>query len=269
MKAAGHLERGASVGFMQAVILAGGLGTRISEESFIRPKPMIEIGGRPILWHIMKIYSAYGIHDFIICCGYKGYMIKEYFANYFLHMSDVTIDIRNNTVEVHTQKSEPWRITLIDTGQETMTGGRLKRVVPYLKGDFCMTYGDGVSTVDIGKLVAFHKQHGRQATMTAVQPPGRFGSIQFDKATVTSFLEKPDGDGHWVNGGFFVLSPDVIERIEGDATVWEGKPLESLARDRELEAYFHHGFWQPMDTQRDKTYLEELWSNDQAPWKIW
>lgn len=254
---------------MQAVILAGGLGTRISEESALRPKPMIEVGGRPILWHIMKIYSQHGINDFIICCGYRGYMIKEYFANYFLHMSDVTIDMENNVVEVHAKKAESWRVTLVDTGQDTMTGGRLKRIAPYLKGDFCMTYGDGVSDVDISKLVAFHKQHGKQATMTAVQPPGRFGSLQIENTTITSFLEKPVGDGGWINGGFFVLSPSVVDRIADDTTIWERQPLESLARDRELEAYFHHGFWQPMDTLRDKTYLEELWQSGKAPWKSW
>jgi glucose-1-phosphate cytidylyltransferase len=254
---------------MQAVILAGGLGTRISEESALRPKPMIEVGGRPILWHIMKIYSQHGINDFVICCGYRGYMIKEYFANYFLHMSDVTIDMENNVVEVHAKKAESWRVTLVDTGQDTMTGGRLKRVAPYLKGDFCMTYGDGVSDVDISKLVAFHKQHGKQATMTAVQPPGRFGSLQIENTTITSFLEKPVGDGGWINGGFFVLSPSVIDRIADDTTIWERRPLEGLARDRELEAYFHHGFWQPMDTLRDKTHLEELWQSGKAPWKSW
>jgi glucose-1-phosphate cytidylyltransferase len=258
-----------SVNQIQTVILAGGLGTRISEESALRPKPMIEIGGRPILWHIMKIYSSYGLNDFIVCCGYKGYMIKEYFANYFLHMSDVTIDMENNVVEVHSKKAEPWRITLVDTGEATMTGGRLKRIAPYLKGDFCMTYGDGVGSVDIGKLTAFHKEHGKLATMTAVQPPGRFGSLSIDNNAVTSFLEKPVGDGGWINGGFFVLSPQVIERISGDETTWEKEPLEGLARDGQLQAYFHDGFWQPMDTLRDKNNLEELWQSRKAPWKIW
>jgi glucose-1-phosphate cytidylyltransferase len=254
---------------MQVVILAGGLGTRISEESSIRPKPMIEIGGRPILWHIMKIYSSHGVNNFIICCGYKGYMIKEYFANYLLHMSDVTIDIEKNKIEVHHKKAEPWRITLVDTGETTMTGGRLKRVAPFLTGDFCMTYGDGVGSVDITKLIAFHQDHGKLATMTAVQPPGRFGCLSIEDTTVTSFLEKPVGDGGWINGGFFVLSPKVIDRISGDESTWEREPLESLANDRELHAYFHHGFWQPMDTLRDKNHLEELWQIKTAPWKVW
>jgi len=258
-----------SVNRMQTVILAGGLGTRISEESALRPKPMIEVGGRPILWHIMKMYSSHGLNDFIVCCGYKGYMIKEYFANYFLHMSDVTIDMENNVVEVHAKKAEPWRVTLVDTGEATMTGGRLKRIAPYLTGDFCMTYGDGVGSVDIAKLVEFHKSHGKLATMTAVQPPGRFGSLNIVDTAVTSFLEKPVGDGGWINGGFFVLSPDVINRISGDETTWEREPLEGLARDGQLQAHFHDGFWQPMDTLRDKNNLEELWQSKKAPWKIW
>jgi glucose-1-phosphate cytidylyltransferase len=254
---------------MKAVILAGGLGTRISEESVSRPKPMIEIGGKPILWHIMKMYSSYGINDFVICCGYKGYLIKEYFANYFLHMSDVTIDMQNNSIEVHQKKVEPWKVTLVDTGEETMTGGRLKRVAQYLDADFCLTYGDGVGSVDIGSLIKFHKGHGRLATMTAVQPPGRFGALDVDGTSIKSFLEKPQGDGGWINGGFFVLSPKVIDLIEDDSSIWERQPLEALAKDGQLEAYFHEGFWQPMDTLRDKNHLEELWSSGNAPWKVW
>jgi glucose-1-phosphate cytidylyltransferase len=254
---------------MKAVILAGGLGTRISEESVSRPKPMIEIGGKPILWHIMKMYSSYGINDFVICCGYKGYLIKEYFANYFLHMSDVTIDMQNNSIEVHQKKVEPWKVTLVDTGEETMTGGRLKRVAQYLDADFCLTYGDGVGSVDIGSLIKFHKGHGRLATMTAVQPPGRFGALDVDGTSIKSFLEKPQGDGGWINGGFFVLSPKVIDLIEDDSSIWERQPLEALAKDGQLEAYFHQGFWQPMDTLRDKTHLEELWASGSAPWKSW
>jgi glucose-1-phosphate cytidylyltransferase len=254
---------------MKAVILAGGLGTRISEESVSRPKPMIEIGGKPILWHIMKMYSSYGINDFVICCGYKGYLIKEYFANYFLHMSDVTIDMQNNSIEVHQKKVEPWKVTLVDTGEETMTGGRLKRVAQYLDADFCLTYGDGVGSVDIGSLIKFHKGHGRLATMTAVQPPGRFGALDVDGTSIKSFLEKPQGDGGWINGGFFVLSPKVIDLIEDDSSIWERQPLEALAKDGQLEAYFHQGFWQPMDTLRDKNHLEELWSSGNAPWKVW
>lgn len=254
---------------MKAVILAGGLGTRISEESTVRPKPMIEIGGMPILWHILKMYSAHGIHDFVICCGYKGYMIKEYFANYFLHMSDVTIDMSHNSIEVHQKKAEPWKITLIDTGENTQTGGRLKRVANYLDDDFCMTYGDGVGSVDIAASIAFHKQHGKFATMTAVQPPGRFGAFELDGTTVKSFIEKPQGDGGWINGGFFVLSPKVLDLIESDGTFWEREPLESLAKQGELEAFFHSGFWRPMDTLRDKTILEELWASGKAPWKSW
>ena len=254
---------------MKAVILAGGLGTRISEESAARPKPMIEIGGMPILWHILKMYSAHGIHDFVICCGYKGYMIKEYFANYFLHMSDVTIDMAHNSVEVHHKKAEPWKITLIDTGENTQTGGRLKRVAQYLDDDFCMTYGDGVGSVDIAASVAFHRQHGKLATMTAVQPPGRFGAFELSGSAVKSFNEKPQGDGGWINGGFFVLNPKVLNLISSDATIWEKEPLESLAKQGQLEAFFHGGFWRPMDTLRDKTVLEELWASDQAPWKNW
>jgi len=254
---------------MKAVILAGGLGTRISEESTLRPKPMIEIGGMPILWHILKMYSAHGIHDFVICCGYKGYMIKEYFANYFLHMSDVTIDMSHNSIEVHQKKAEPWKITLIDTGENTQTGGRLKRVADYLDDDFCMTYGDGVGSVDIAASIAFHKQHGKLATMTAVQPPGRFGALEIDGTTVKAFIEKPQGDGGWINGGFFVLNPKVLDLIASDATLWEKEPLESLAQQGQLESFFHSGFWRPMDTLRDKTYLEELWASGKAPWKSW
>lgn len=256
---------------MKAVILAGGLGTRISEETHLKPKPMIEIGGKPILWHIMKLYSAHGIDDFIICCGYKGYMIKEYFANYFLHMSDVTFDMGKNTMQVHHQNVEPWKVTLVDTGDETMTGGRLKRVAPYLTGEkaFCFTYGDGLGNVDIGRLLAFHDQHGKDATLTAVQPPGRFGALVLEGNRITHFQEKPQGDGNWVNGGFFVLAPRVIDRIAGDTSLWEREPMESLAGDGQFQAYFHHDFWQPMDTLRDKEFLEKLWSSGQAPWKIW
>ncbi|MDB5619767.1 glucose-1-phosphate cytidylyltransferase [Tardiphaga sp.] len=254
---------------MKVVILAGGLGTRISEESALRPKPMIEIGGRPVLWHIMKIYLAHGLRDFVICCGYKGYMIKEYFANYSLHMSDVTIDMENNTMEVHRKKTEPWRVTLVDTGEATQTGGRLKRVREYIDGDFCMTYGDGVGSVNITELIAFHRSHGKLATMTATQPPGRFGALQLNDHAVTSFLEKPTGDGGWINGGFFVLSPKVLDLIEGDETLWERTPLESLAQTKQLQAHFHPGFWQPMDTLRDKSHLEELWQSGKAPWKVW
>ena len=256
---------------MKTVILAGGLGTRISEETHLKPKPMIEIGGKPILWHIMKVYSHHGINDFILCCGYKGYVIKEYFANYFLHMSDVTFDMEHNKMEVHQRMAEPWRVTLVDTGDNTMTGGRLKRVKPYLEGEdaFCFTYGDGVGDVDIRATLAFHKAHGRQATMTAVQPPGRFGALDLEGPAVRNFLEKPHGDGGWINGGFFVLSPKVIELIEGDDTTWERRPLEELAGRGELQAYQHGGFWQPMDTLRDKNHLEELWANGKAPWKVW
>jgi glucose-1-phosphate cytidylyltransferase len=254
---------------MKVVLLAGGLGTRISEESSLRPKPMIEIGGRPVLWHIMKIYLAHGLRDFVICCGYKGYMIKEYFANYSLHMSDVTIDMENNSIEVHRKKAEPWRVTLVDTGEATQTGGRLKRVSEYIDDDFCMTYGDGVGSINITELVAFHRQHGKLATMTATQPPGRFGALQLDEHAVTSFLEKPTGDGGWINGGFFVLSAKTLELIEGDETIWERKPLETLAQTGQLQAFFHPGFWQPMDTLRDKNHLEELWQSGKAPWKAW
>jgi len=255
---------------MKLVILAGGLGTRISEESYLKPKPMIEIGGKPIIWHIMKIYSAHGINDFIVCLGYKGYVVKEYFANYFLHMSDVTIDMTDNSMQVHQKSAEPWRVTLVDTGEATQTGGRLKRVAEYLgKEDFCFTYGDGVADVNIRELVAVHQAKKAKATLTAVQPPGRFGALVLDDALITSFQEKPKGDGGWINGGFFVLSPDVIEYIDGDDTVWEREPLERLARDRQLAAYFHRGFWQPMDTLRDKNHLEELWARGNAPWKAW
>jgi len=256
---------------MKAVLLAGGLGTRLSEETRSRPKPMVEIGGRPILWHIMKIYSEFGINDFIICCGYKGYMIKEYFNNYFLHQSDVTFDMVNNHVKVHERRAEPWNVTLVDTGEESLTGGRLKRVADYLREEdcFCFTYGDGVADVDVGELIKFHKEHGREATLTATYPPGRFGAIQLNADRVTSFKEKPDGDGGMVNGGFFVLSPKVFDRIEGDNTIWENEPLTELANQGELMAYRHRGFWQPMDTLRDKIYLEEMWNAGKAPWKIW
>jgi glucose-1-phosphate cytidylyltransferase len=257
---------------MKLVILAGGLGTRISEETEIRPKPMVEIGGKPILWHIMKLYSAYGVNDFVICCGYKGYVIKEYFANYGLHHSDVTFDLRNNAMECHERRAEPWRITLVDTGEETMTGGRLKRVRHHLTdGTFCFTYGDGVGNVNINDLVAFHRKHGKIATMTAMLPPGRFGALQMEHNSdrVQSFREKPEGDGGWVNGGFFVLEPQAIDYVEGDPTVWEKEPLERLARDGQLHAFRHAGFWQPMDTLRDKKYLEDLWKSGKAPWKVW
>jgi glucose-1-phosphate cytidylyltransferase len=254
---------------MKAVILAGGLGTRISEESVSRPKPMIEVGGKPILWHIMKIYSAHGVNDFVICCGYKGYVIKEYFANYFLHMSDVTFDMSTNSIEVHHKKVETWKITLIDTGEYTQTGGRLKRVAEYLDDDFCMTYGDGVSSVEVNKVIDFHKNHGKLATMTAVQPPGRFGALDMIGNQVKSFWEKPHGDGGWINGGFFVLSKKVLDLIGSDETIWEREPLEILAKELQLEAYKHQGFWQPMDTLRDKNQLEELWSSGNAPWKCW
>jgi glucose-1-phosphate cytidylyltransferase len=258
----------------KAVILAGGLGTRISEETHLRPKPMIEIGGRPILWHILKIYSAYGINDFIICAGYKGYVIKEYFANYFLHMSDVTFDMQRNSIEVHSQKAEPWRVTVVDTGDETQTGGRLARVRPYLNdGPFCFTYGDGVSDVNIAELIAFHKASGRIATLTAVQPPGRYGALSFDRDKtdcVTAFQEKPDGDGAWINAGFFVLDPKAIDYVDqGDQTVWERSPMDRLAKERQLSAYRHQGFWRPMDTLRDKVELESLWASGKAPWKKW
>lgn len=255
---------------MKAVILAGGLGTRIAEETSSRPKPMVEIGGKPILWHIMKMYSAHGVNEFVICCGYKGYMIKEYFANYFLHMSDVTFNMATNTMQVHEQNAEPWRVTLIDTGENTLTGGRLKRVRQYLGADdFCFTYGDGVGSVDITKLIQFHKQHGKDATVTAVQPPGRFGALEMAGTSVKSFVEKPHGDGMYINGGFFVLNPKVIDLIDDDSTIWERKPLETLAHSGQLEAFKHDGFWQPMDTLRDKQHLEELWQSGEAPWKAW
>lgn len=259
------------MGKLKAVILAGGLGTRISEETHLKPKPMIEIGGRPILWHIMKMYSYHGVNDFIICCGYKGYVIKEYFANYFLHMSDVTFDMSNNSMQVHHGKAEPWRVTLVDTGDETMTGGRLKRVAPYLEGEdaFCMTYGDGVSDVNIADLLAFHKKHGAKATVTATLPPGRFGALDIQGDKVVGFKEKPKGDGAMINGGFFVLSPNVLDLIEGDHSVWEREPIESLASSGQLAVFQHSGFWQPMDTLRDKTHLEELWASGDAPWKAW
>ncbi|KAB2925425.1 MAG: glucose-1-phosphate cytidylyltransferase [Dechloromonas sp.] len=256
---------------MKAVILAGGLGTRISEETHLRPKPMIDIAGKPILWHILKIYSAHGINDFVICCGYKGYIIKEYFANYFLHMSDVTFDMALNRMEVHQHKAEPWRVTLVDTGEETMTGGRLKRVAKYLEDEecFCFTYGDGVADIDISALIAFHRAHGKLATVTAVQPPGRYGALHTEGIAVTGFTEKPKGDGGLINGGFFVLSPKVLPLIADDATAWEAAPLETLARRGELAAFEHLGFWQPMDTLREKNLLEALWNSGQAPWKIW
>ncbi len=256
---------------MKAIILAGGLGTRISEETHLKPKPMIEIGGKPILWHILKSYSAHGVNDFIICCGYKGYIIKEYFANYFLHMSDVTFDMANNEMQVHHRYAEPWRVTLVDTGEETMTGGRLKRVAPYLQDEdaFCFTYGDGLSDVNITELIAYHKAQGVKATLTATLPPGRFGALDFEGNKVRTFKEKPKGDGAMINGGFFVLSPTVIDYIQNDATIWERDPMEKLAEEGQLAAFQHHGFWQPMDTLRDKVHLEELWASGKAPWKLW
>lgn len=257
---------------MKAVLLAGGLGTRISEETHTKPKPMIEIGGRPILWHILKTYSHYGINEFIICCGYKGYIIKEYFANYFLHMSDVTFDMSKNSMEVHQRNAEPWRVTLVDTGDDTMTGGRLKRVAPYLQGEeaFCFTYGDGVSDVNITQLIEFHRSHGLRATLTATYPPGRFGAIDINAdGYITAFIEKPKGDGGMINGGFFVLSPKVIDLIKNDQTIWERQPLQSLTESGQLKAFRHQGFWQPMDTLRDKIHLEELWQSGKAPWKVW
>jgi glucose-1-phosphate cytidylyltransferase len=256
---------------MKAVILAGGFGSRLSEETNLKPKPMIEIGGKPILWHIMKIYSAHGVDEFIICCGYKGYVIKEYFANYFLHMSDVTFDMAHNRMEVHQKNAEPWRVTLVDTGEQSMTGGRLKRVAAYLQDEdaFCFTYGDGVADVDVKALIAFHRAHGRLATVTAVQPPGRYGALQMQGQQVAGFAEKPRGDGGLINGGFFVLSPRCLERIAGDATSWEAEPLTRLAADGELMAFTHQGFWQPMDTLREKNLLEDLWTRGQAPWKTW
>jgi glucose-1-phosphate cytidylyltransferase len=255
---------------MIAIILAGGLGTRISEETHRHPKPMIEIGGKPILWHIMKIYSHFGINDFVICLGYKGYLIKEYFSNYFLHMSNVTFRMRENKMEIHQRSVEPWNVTLVDTGDSTMTGGRLKRVAPYIGHEtFCLTYGDGVSDVDISTLIAHHKAAGKLATVTAIQPPGRFGSLQIDSSLVQRFQEKPAGDGVWVNGGFFVLEPAVLSHIEGDDTVWEEQPLQQLAHSGELTAYKHNGFWKGMDTLRDKNLLEDAWASGHAPWKVW
>ncbi len=257
---------------MKAVILAGGLGTRISEETHLRPKPMIEIGGKPILWHIMKIYSSYGINHFVICLGYKGYLVKEYFANYRWHTSDMTLNLSDNSVEIHNSFSEDWKITLVDTGEQSMTGGRIKRIYDYVKDDenFCLTYGDGVSNVNIAKLIEFHKSHKKLATLTATQPPGRFGALHIDgQDSITEFQEKPDGDGSFINGGFFVLSPKVIKYIEDDKTLWEQEPLKNLAKDNQLMAYKHTGFWQPMDTLRDKTHLEDLWQSGKAPWKVW
>jgi glucose-1-phosphate cytidylyltransferase len=256
---------------MKAVILAGGLGTRISEETHLRPKPMIEVGGKPILWHIMKIYAAHGISDFIICCGYKGYIIKEYFANYFLHMSDVTFDMQKNEMLVHQRKAEPWRVTLVDTGDETLTGGRLKRVLDYVKDEsaFCFTYGDGVADINITQQIAFHRSHGKLATVTAVQPAGRYGALSMRGASVQGFIEKPRGDGGWVNGGFFIISPKCIDYIDGDKTIWEAEPLTQLAQAGQLMAFEHAGFWQPMDTLRDKTQLEQLWVTGKALWKVW
>jgi glucose-1-phosphate cytidylyltransferase len=255
---------------MKAVILAGGLGTRISEETHLKPKPMIEIGGRPILWHIMKLYSAHGLNDFIICCGYKGYVIKEYFANYFLHMSDVTFDMTNNSMSVHQQNVEPWKVTLVDTGNDTQTGGRLKRVAKYLgEDDFCFTYGDGLSDVNISALIEFHKEHGKLATITAVRPPGRYGALEREGNCVTGFAEKPRGDGGLINGGFFVLSPNCVDLIESDDTPWESFPMGELTRRNQLMAFEHNGFWQPMDTLREKNLLEKLWDAGKAPWKIW
>lgn len=255
---------------MKVVILAGGTGTRIGEESHLRPKPMIEIGGKPILWHIMKIYSTHGFNDFIVCCGYKGYMIKEYFANYFLHTSDITIDLRRNQTEIHQSNSEPWRVTLVDTGEGTMTGGRIKRIRRYLDDeDFCLTYGDGVADVDIGKLVSFHRAQGLAVSVTAIQPPGRFGCLEVTSERITAFQEKPLGDGSWISGGFFVVSPKVCDYIAGDETIWEREPLERLAREGNVAAYCHRGFWQCMDTMRDRLHLEDLWQRNDAPWRIW
>lgn len=256
---------------MKAVILAGGLGSRIAEETHLKPKPMIEIGGRPILWHIMKLYHAHGIRDFIVCCGFRGYVIKEYFANYGLYMSDMTFDLAENRLQFHKKSAENWRVTLVDTGENSMTGGRLKRVASYLKDEeaFCFTYGDGVASVDIAETINFHRRHGKQATVTAVRPPARFGALKLDDDTVRGFIEKPEGEGGFINGGFFVLSPKVIDRISDDTTVWEQEPLMGLADEGELKAYFHEGFWQPMDTLRDKNHLEALWSSGNPPWKMW
>jgi len=256
---------------MKAVILAGGLGTRISEETTVRPKPMVEIGGKPILWHIMKLYSHYGIQEFVVCCGYKGYIIKEYFANYFLHMSDVTFDMSRNSMEVHHRNAEPWKVTLVDTGDQTMTGGRLKRVAPYIESDdlFCLTYGDGLSDVNIGELISFHRASGGMATLTAIYPPGRFGALELLGNKVQRFAEKPQGDGSMINGGFFVLSPKVLRYIDGDQTIWEQEPMERLAAEGQLAAFKHAGFWQPMDTLRDKQRLDELWQGGNPPWRVW
>ena len=256
---------------MKVVILAGGLGTRLSEETNLRPKPMVEIGGKPILWHVMKIYSSYGVNDFIICCGYKGYFIKEYFANYFLHMSDVTFDIFKNKVHVHKERAEPWTVTLVDTGDNSMTGGRLRRVKEYVKDEesFCFTYGDGLSDINIDALIKFHKEHNKLATVTGVVPPGRFGALEIENNSVKSFKEKPKGDGAMINGGLFVLDPKVIDLVDGDESIWEQKPLQQLASENQLMAFEHSGFWQPMDTLRDKNYLEELWNQGCAPWKVW
>jgi glucose-1-phosphate cytidylyltransferase len=255
---------------MKAVILAGGLGARLSEETHLKPKPMVEIGGMPILWHIMKLYSYYGVNDFVVCLGYKGFVVKEYFANYFLHMSDVTFDMSKNKMEVHHAKAEPWSVTLVDTGDDTLTGGRLKRVKAFMgEEDFCFTYGDGVADIDIKKLISFHKTQGTLATVTAVQPPGRFGSLDITGSMISGFKEKPKGDGAWVNGGFFVLSPQIMEYIHDDNTIWEREPLETLAREGKLSAYRHNGFWQPMDTLRDKMMLNSLWEKGEAPWKVW
>ena len=255
---------------MKAIILAGGYGTRLSEETSNKPKPMIEIGNKPILWHILKIYSHYGINEFVICCGYKGYVIKEYFANYFLHTCDVTFDMKDNSMNIHSKHTEPWKITLVDTGEGTMTGGRLKRVAEHIQDEtFCFTYGDGVSDVNIHKLIEFHQSNKRKATLTAVNPPGRFGSLEFERGKVLSFKEKPKGDGSLINGGFFVLEPEVLELIDGDSCTWEDYPLKNLAESNNLSAYFHDGFWQPMDMLRDKNYLENLWITKKAPWKIW
>lgn len=256
---------------MKAVLLAGGLGTRFAEETAVKPKPMIEIGGRPILWHIMKIYSAHGINDFVVCLGYKGYVIKEFFQNYFLHMSDVTFNLRENSTTIHHAKAEPWSITLVDTGEDTMIGGRIKRILPYVKDEeaFCLTYGDGVGDVNIRDTIDLHRRERRLATVSATRPPGRYGAIRFDGNQVTSFEEKPAGDGGWINCGFFVLSPKVGEYIDGDMTIWEREPMERLAADGEMSVYFHDGFWHPMDTLRDKQHLEHLWQSNEAPWRVW
>jgi glucose-1-phosphate cytidylyltransferase len=254
---------------MKVVILAGGLGTRLSEETTLRPKPMVEIGGKPILWHIMKIYARHGFNDFVVCLGYKGYVIKEYFANYFLHMSDVTFDLANNRLEVHHAQAEPWRVTLVDTGDATLTGGRVKRVASYLGDEFMLTYGDGVADIDIGQLVTFHRAQGTLATVTGVQPPGRFGALELDGTRATGFREKPVGDGGWINGGFFVLNKKVIDYIAGDSTSWEKEPMERIAADGQLSVHIHDGFWQPMDTLRDRSQLEALWASGKAPWKTW